>query len=51
MCFILDKSANSPVPEYATIFIHPPSFLCFIFTYSYHSTRFFTDKISFTVFI
>ena len=49
MCFIIYKSANTPVPEYASIFKHPPSFLCFIFTYSYRVTRFFTDEISLTV--
>ena len=53
MCFILTKivTANRLNPQYVFPFTHPPSILCFTFTYLCRDTRLFNDKFCVTVFI
>lgn len=43
-------SYNNKIPNYVSNFTYAPSFLYFIFTYSYRAARFLTDEFSVTVF-
>ena len=52
MCVLsqTNLTATSSISEYVSIFIHPRSLLCFIFTYSHCAARFFTDEVIVTIF-
>jgi hypothetical protein len=40
------STRNNIIPKYMTIFIYPPSVLCFAFMYLYCESRYFTDEFS-----